>query len=570
MEEFGPAVISPDGSTIAYVVKRPRETGLVQKQDFLQANDRADIWLAPNDGSTKPKNLTQGSTDGSGYWAPLWSPDSKHMALLSTKGGNVRLWVWDRAANRMTQLTERGVNPPGNSNPAFWLSNSSLLCAVLPEGKKPEAMTAEMEAAIIAMREWPKAWKGQETTANVLDSGVPVDVNKRPQSQLMLIDLQKGSRQVLTGLEFRDFRVSGDHRHIAVLQQTGIRLPQANHLLPHGQDAIYSVAIVDASAEGSASSVTEVREVHAGTMRWSPDGTKLGMIGHAADVPDSSEEPFVCSASGSNCQAVRGNNLEAVPAATYNAAPDMIWTGDNQLLVHFSKPPESGSASKARWDWWLTESGHSTRNLTEKMKTAPTKLYLEIGGNSFVGVVDGHLWRVPLSGEPKDLTPDTKEKLGSVVWPTPNERGSSVTAESQPVSQMILSSTKGAVTNLYRVDFSSGAEATVTELKKASPEATLVQFDAPSKRAIFISKDRSGSYLFQSRPAFESFSKFAELNTFLAQVAEAPAESVSYHGLDGSDLRAWYLLPPGYEKGKHYPVVLWVYAGSMGGEEPST
>ncbi len=86
LEEVGEVALSPDGRWLAYVLKRPRSTARFHKYDFLAGGDRGDVWLVDSSGGA-PENLTRGAEDGSGYWAPCWSPDSERLAMLSTKGG---------------------------------------------------------------------------------------------------------------------------------------------------------------------------------------------------------------------------------------------------------------------------------------------------------------------------------------------------------------------------------------------------------------------------------------------------------------------------------------------------
>lgn len=90
-EEIGETALSPDGRWLAYVIKRPRSTATFHKYEFLFGGDRGDVWLIEVGGGAR-QNLTGGAAEGSGYWAPSWSPDSARLAMLSTRGGIVHLW----------------------------------------------------------------------------------------------------------------------------------------------------------------------------------------------------------------------------------------------------------------------------------------------------------------------------------------------------------------------------------------------------------------------------------------------------------------------------------------------
>ncbi|VEP13034.1 hypothetical protein H1P_180016 [Hyella patelloides LEGE 07179] len=43
--------------------------------------------------TSEPINLTNGRKKDFRYWYSAWSPDGKRLAMLSTKRGNVTLWV---------------------------------------------------------------------------------------------------------------------------------------------------------------------------------------------------------------------------------------------------------------------------------------------------------------------------------------------------------------------------------------------------------------------------------------------------------------------------------------------
>ncbi|MBA3746097.1 MAG: PD40 domain-containing protein, partial [Solirubrobacterales bacterium] len=227
LEQLPDAALSPDGRRLAYVRMRPRRTAAFHKHDFLSGGDRCDVWLVDTAGGA-PENLTRGAEDGSGHWAPRWSPDGKRLALLSTRGADVQAWVCDVGSQTLHRLCARAVDLGFHSSPMLWVSDEEILLATLPEDERSGWMTVEIRAAEIAMREWTKAWKGLESTASVLDSGTAEPFDQRPQGALMLVDAATGvERTVMSGL-FRDLRLAPDGRHVAFFRQVDLRRPHAD------------------------------------------------------------------------------------------------------------------------------------------------------------------------------------------------------------------------------------------------------------------------------------------------------------------------------------------------------
>jgi dipeptidyl aminopeptidase/acylaminoacyl peptidase len=146
-----------------------------------------------------------------------------------------------------------------------------------------------------------------------------------------------------------------------------------------------------------------------------------------------------------------------------------------------------------------------------------------------------------------------------VVWPS-DER-----ERRAGVGQLILSSPNGALTDYYQVDLASGA---VKALARPSDHATLVAYrPGAGDLTLFNAEERTGTVLTIARGAERR--ALIETNDFLRGVAEGELKMISYRGLDGDDLKAWMILPPGYESGKRYPMVTWVYAGSVVRDAPS-
>ena len=57
-------------------------------------------------------------------------------------------------------------------------------------------------------------------------------------------------------------------------------------------------------------------------------------------------------------------------------------------------------------------------------------------------------------------------------------------------------------------------------------------------------------------------------NAFLRDIAEAEYKSIEYTSLNGAKLTGWLMLPYGYQPGHRYPLLTWVYAGSVYPDKP--
>ena len=136
LNKLGEASLSPDGLSVVFVLMRPISEGARFDLGNLQGLDRADIWLCPASGGV-PENLTNGAKDGTGFWAPKWSPDGQRLSMLSTRGGRIHAWVWTRATHTLQMISRRGVGFTDWSDAVQWLSDSDLVFVAATEVEKP-------------------------------------------------------------------------------------------------------------------------------------------------------------------------------------------------------------------------------------------------------------------------------------------------------------------------------------------------------------------------------------------------------------------------------------------------
>jgi dipeptidyl aminopeptidase/acylaminoacyl peptidase len=86
--------VSPDGSTVAFTVARV---------DGKANEYRAAIWLAPMDGSSKPRQFTSGAKRDAD---PRWSPDGSTLAFTSNRDGeSSQLYLMPVAGGEPRKLT---------------------------------------------------------------------------------------------------------------------------------------------------------------------------------------------------------------------------------------------------------------------------------------------------------------------------------------------------------------------------------------------------------------------------------------------------------------------------------
>ena len=558
MEQIGPGYyspfsFSPDGRYLAYVLVRARATAAVMQQPSLLGGDRSDIWLA--DTSTgKATNITKGESDSSGYFMPLWSPDGARLAMLSTRGGNVRLWVWEKASGQIRMLTERAINLWYGS-PFIWVSNERLICSVLAEGERPKVMNYLLKTPEIAMREWPKAQTGKEPTASVVDSSSPVRRgSKEREGELLIIDAASQKQRVISTGDFRSLSLSPNRKYVAFLKRTGGfrpdgERPLAERTMLRFATLGYQAMISDTDGNLITSTPVEVENVY--WTAWSDDGARLAII---------SEQPHTAEINtGAYIYTVASRSL-------HKAVEDVLdpfaltWSSKGELLVLANwKNRESIASDDRRVDWWIVPREGPARQITAGMKSVPA-LAVGMPGGAFVGASGGDLWQVAAEGTtPRKLSVGLDGQITRIAWPGPSDVGRG------PFPRLVVEAKTGESKAYYLIDLATGSK---VEIRKPSEAARLIDFNLQSNTAVETADTRSGTYLWLSRAAEGPPQALVETNTFLKDIAEGERRQIRYSSLDGRNLKAWLILPPGYREGKKYPLITWVYPGLMYGDTP--
>ncbi len=545
--------ISPDSTSIAVVIQRAWSDPETFRPYTMFGNDHADIWVLPADGGPA-RNITRGAKDGSGYWNPVWSPDGRRLAVLSTAGGdNVRAYVWDRPSEQVRRLSDRGVDllagtdatGTGTFCPVQWVDERRLLAIVLPTGEQPLGFRQRRQTQRIAAEAWKKAARGREPTSSVLEGGVPPGPDRA--SQLLLVDVVTNRVQVLAQGGIRHVLLSPDRRHAAVIAQARPPLPAAGQLRADQWTAPSRLGVVSLR-DGSTIRWVEglynpVVDFGTHPHRWSPRGSALAVLAAERAELGSARAVFVVSPQDLTVRRAAGNL----------AASAVCWGDGEQLLVR-ARTPGQGERS----DWWSVGSAPAEpRNLTAALPVVPAQLVRMRRSNEVIGLADGKLWTFDLTTGRHQPLVEAGTSVSAIVWPAAEDIATS------SLSSMIVRVREADDEFLLRVDLST-LRAEVSKFVQPAKSSTLAGYHPERNLAVFAApQDPNGSFLWTRTAKRPDFAQRIALNLQLAGIEGGEPMLIDYRTTDGQELKGLLLLPAGYQRGKRYPLVTWVYPGTI-------
>lgn len=567
----GPYAFSSDGQQLAFTRVRAKKTLANYKWEYLWGNAGGDVWvqLKPTDA---PMNVTNGVDDGSGWWSPQWSPNGTKLAMLSTRGGNVHLWVWDVETRKLKQLTDRGVDINGDvhERPYMWVDDTRILCPVLPEGDKPLGMKIELQTPVIASEEWPKTARGKQAAVSVLESGTEDALSKRPQGELLLLSTSDSNQRVILNGNTRSLQMSPTRNAVAFTRQVSIYRPKSDESL--GLDSsvysgLFTVGLIHLDGTPVPLTGDMSQNVLEDSLRWSPTGEQLVYLGYTGSR-DGAPVIYRLDLPSARVEQIPLNGIDAAPVIRTSSQIEWTSAGDLMVLAAERTGPRKPDVL-ARRDWWLISRDGKARLLTESMKNPPRELWPETERKAFVGLSDGKIWRIePATDRIEDLTPKLDATIANILWPAMTNLGTDeYRIPGSTYSKIIFSAKEKNSDRLstFLLDLHSGE---TSQIQEPAPDATLVAYSSLAKTVLFYGTDRNGLHVWRRDLQNNRLTTLIAANGFLRNVAEGEFKHFDYTSLNGEKLNGWILLPYGYKEGKRYPLLTWVYAGSVYKDRP--
>ncbi|MFC4949344.1 S9 family peptidase [Pseudonocardia sp. GCM10023141] len=312
--------VSPDGSTVAFVVRRV---------DMEGNRYRSAVWLAAADGSTPPYPLTAGE-HGDGQ--PVWSPDGRRLAFTSrrspTSEHSTLHIVPIGAPGETITLCER-VEPI--EGPA-WSPDGSRIAFASRE------RTGRYDDGDDERARPPR--RIDRLFSRVDGEGWTID---RPRS-VFVVDVDgSGPARIVAGGPYEHYALawSPDSRTLAVTTSRG---------KDWDLEMIHDVHLVDVDEPTAELRPLTQRDLSHGWPSFSPDGSRIATVAeNVLIVPSHSQIAVLDAVTGEQRELTRDLDLQCAP---YPGARAPIWHEDHLLFgledrgnVHVYRVAVDGSAA---------------------------------------------------------------------------------------------------------------------------------------------------------------------------------------------------------------------------------
>ena len=574
-EEFGSPVFSPDGQAIAFVRRRAVSSQVTNVLEVREA--RGDVWLQLAPGG-EVRNLSKGAGDSSGAWDPRWSPDGAYLSFLSSRGGNVALWVWERRTDAVRQVSSAGIEFRGPSGGCRWVGGRRLMCMAVAEGERSTPMERSGQAVEYATSMWQKVKRG-ELALSAVDSVEPALATRR----LLRMSVDSGDVANVAAIRFETRRktwwLSPDGRTVAFALPTTARYLSL-YRLKLGNPVSLELRTVEGRPVRLDGAVP--LDVLGDTLSWTADGHALSFFARgtatinpvllygeefARDVQHervaSVEQPAklweIDLRRGRVAQVDTGDidlGRELLPPSFQYVTSDE-WLFRSRRLSDRLQPQRVTALS-----WWLLGRTGRIRPLLRESSAAFDSLESFDGGRTFLSLTNRDIWQVDVvTGMVRNLTESFAPPILRYDVPQFGQETHVALKAGEPTDELSRywarygSNRPIEGSNDYALDVQSG---TITPVVKPGPQALLAAFHAPSHTWVYENETRDGLQLWRSSSdkGVPQWERLAIANTYYQAIARYQERLLEYTTAEGAVMTAKVTFPLDYIPGRRYPVVV--------------
>lgn len=525
-----------------------------------------------------------------GMSAGPWSPDGKHLAIYSRSddGKYVSIGVYNVLTRKYRRLPGTPAMPlfVGQVLPQIvWLSSVELIYSAVPEPVLPRyhGKTDFEDYNVTAFKTLQAASDGRTPSAFIYDSrstGLSPETSKEA---LFAVNITTASaRRLLSGMingialapnnqYLVAYRLTGKSAIPPVTQNIGVPKPQGYHL--------EELVLVDLQGKAAAVSITEdlYTELRL-PVTWSSDSMRVGFYAFEAGKKYTSALPHIYDIRRRERLKLEVDSLVvsnadlAVGAGFQSAAQPVYFAGENAIVATKLQPEFRSNSAPGDWQWGLPEDSEA-KSTNQFWLVRPDRTPIAVFPEAtnvnevclldaeFYFAADGKAWRGQLPSSMRAAFPanTSTAQLQLVYCPYRPYR-----PYAHEVKERALF---GAI---------SEEAGQILLFDPALPNALPVPIDrkleslldvAPSTGDVLIQRrDSTGIGVILIKRLTGERKLLKKFNEWIADIEIGSQNSLSYMvdtPLGPKHLTAWYLMPPGFEPGKRYPVIVNIYPGVM-------
>jgi dipeptidyl aminopeptidase/acylaminoacyl peptidase len=236
--------ISPDGSSVLYVVNEP---------NLKESAGNTDIWMVPYAGGAVVKLTNSPSRDDT----PRWSPDSSRIAFISDRDGRPQVWLINPHGGEAAKLSDVKTGVASFE----WSPDGRKIALLVPEGPSDDESKKIKERDDVRVVDRDYKW----THIHVID-----------------VETKQGKQVTSGNYAVNDFDWSPDSKRIAFSFQPTPKIGDR-----------YNTDISIVSADGGPATRLIERKGEDGSPKWSPDGSEIAFTSSDGDV-GATAQTFLC------------------------------------------------------------------------------------------------------------------------------------------------------------------------------------------------------------------------------------------------------------------------------------
>ena len=573
LESVGRGLADPSGQLMVWEYAPPYNQQADYSYSLLGAWTGAYLLMSLDlaDPAARAKPLFA-PEQGRRYWLDSFSPDGRFVAFHSARRGLIDFGIYDRQTRRVRHFARTpDINRDGHCE-AIWVSDDVVIYSTYRGDDQPELGRRRGYGEAVGAY-WARSWRGREPGVTSVESRPAGAIGPLKQGNLVAVDARRGTVETVADGLYEDFSLSRDGRYLAASRQA-----ERTRGDPGKPDTDWTISrsqlvIFDLAAGRAMRVIAPKLELFPGTTTWAADRDSLAFFGWTIGAgPQTGIYRTVDAATGIALDHPhKGLDLGSVRERGGFQKPERaIWLGGDLAVFARANPAgedaprftyRSRRTTGAVFDkagWFLLGADGSFRNLTSAFADVfGAPLHAQPG--SFDILADGAVWRISSTARPQNLTPGAQGKLGLL----PDERSRVLDPYASTTTLLGRSAGGSALTF---VDF---AAASATTLSTASPDLQPIGI-APRSRALLYRDAGPDHDLVRLQVGRAAPRTIRILNARLANVRPTGWTTLRYDadvGRGREELQSCMLLPPDYQPGRRYPVIVDVYPGTSAGCE---